>query len=223
MGLGSAKAESGARHMFYRPGQDPHGLAHNPFKALVAPRPIGWISSLDADGRANLAPYSFFNAIADTPPMVLFSSAGLKTGEGSAKDSAANIRATGEFVCNIVSLALKDAMNVTSGSHPAGADEFDLAGLARAPSRVVAPPRVAAAPAALECRLWKTLDLPGDANVLVIGEVVGVHIDEAVIVDGKVDVTRYQPLARLGYRDYAAVSSIFSLGRPDDLKNSSKG
>lgn len=200
--------------MFYRPGQDPHGLAHNPFKALVAPRPIGWISSLDAEGRVNLAPYSFFNAIADTPPLVLFSSAGRKAGDGSAKDSAANIRATGEFVCNIVSYALRDAMNVTSGSHPAEADEFALAGLEPAPCRVVAPPRVAAAPAALECRLWKTVDLPGEANILVIGEVVGVHIDEAVIVEGKVDVTLYQPLSRLGYRDYAAVTSVFPLTRP---------
>src|SRR5690606_33382681 len=157
---------------------------------------------------------SFFNAIADIPPLVLFSSAGRKAGDGSAKDSAANIRATGEFVCNIVSYALRDAMNVTSGSHPAEADEFALAGLEPAPCRVVAPPRVAAAPAALECRLWKTVDLPGEANILVIGEVVGVHIDEAVIVEGKVDVTLYQPLSRLGYRDYAAVTSVFPLTRP---------
>lgn len=200
--------------MFYRPGLDPHGLAHNPFKALVAPRPIGWISTLDPDGRVNLAPYSFFNAIADSPPLVLFSSAGHKAGIGGGKDSAANARATGEFVCNIVPYALKDAMNVSSGVYPPDADEFELAGLARAPCRVVAPPRVAAAPAALECRLWKAIDLPGEANILVIGEVVGVHIDESVVVDGKVDVTRYQPVARLGYRDYAAVSEVFELVRP---------
>lgn len=208
--------------MFYRPGRDPHGLAHNPFKALVAPRPIGWISSLDAAGRVNLAPYSFFNAIADTPPMVLFSSAGRKPGDGAAKDSAANIRATGEFVCNIVSFALRHAMNATSGSHPAGTDEFDLAGLERAPCRVVAPPRVAAAPAALECRLWRTIDLPGEANILVIGEVVGIHINEAFITEGKVDITRYRPVARLGYRDYAAVTEVFALTRPDERKKSTK-
>ncbi len=200
--------------MFYRPGTDPHGLAHNPFKALVAPRPIGWISTVDAEGRVNLAPYSFFNAVADTPPMVIFSNSGSKAGETAAKDSVTNIRATGEFVCNVVPLALKDAMNISSGEYHADIDEFEHAGLAKAPSRVVAPPRVAAAPAALECRLWRIVELPGAANVLVIGEVVGVHIANSVIVDGKVDVTLYQPLARLGYRDYAAISEVFALSRP---------
>ena len=200
--------------MFYRPGADPHGLAHNPFKALVAPRPIGWISTVDAEGRVNLAPYSFFNAVADTPPMVIVSNSGSKAGETAAKDSVTNIRATGEFVCNVVPLALKDAMNISSGEYHPDIDEFEHAGLAKAPSRVVAPPRVAAAPAALECRLWRIVDLPGAANVLVIGEVVGVHIADSVIVDGKVDVTLYQPLARLGYRDYAAVSEVFALSRP---------
>jgi flavin reductase (DIM6/NTAB) family NADH-FMN oxidoreductase RutF len=200
--------------MFYRPGTDPHGLAHNPFKALVAPRPIGWISSLDAEGRVNLAPYSFFNAVADSPPMVIFSNSGSKAGETGAKDSVTGIRATGEFVCNVVPLALRDAMNATSAELPRDVDEFEHAGLAKAPCRVVAPPRVAAAPAALECRLWRIVELPGAANVLVIGEVVGVHVANSVIVDGKVDVTLYQPLARLGYRDYAAVSEVFALARP---------
>lgn len=200
--------------MFYRPGTDPHGLAHNPFKALVAPRPIGWISTVSAEGRVNLAPYSFFNAVADTPPMVIFSNSGSKAGETAAKDSVTNIRASGEFVCNVVPLALKDAMNVSSGEYHSDIDEFEHAGLAKAPGRVVAPPRVAAAPAALECRLWRIVELPGAANVLVIGEVVGVHIADSVIVDGKVDVTLYQPLARLGYRDYAAVSEVFALSRP---------
>ncbi len=200
--------------MFYRPGLDPHGLAHNPFKALVAPRPIGWISSIDAEGRANLAPYSFFNAIADTPPMVAYASTGEKGTPSERKDTLANIRATGEFVANVVSFALKDAMNLTSGPYPADADEFALAGLTPAPCRLVAAPRVAEAPAALECRLWRIVDLPGAANHLVIGEVVGVHIDPAVVVDGKVDVTRYQPVARLGYRDYAAVTEVFGMIRP---------
>jgi flavin reductase (DIM6/NTAB) family NADH-FMN oxidoreductase RutF len=199
--------------MFYRPGLDPHGLAHNPFKALVAPRPIGWISSLDAEGRANLAPYSFFNAVADTPPMVMYASNGRKPSDDG-KDTVANIRATGEFVCNIVAYRLRDAMNASSGFYPAGEDEFERAGLVRAPSRVVAPPRVAEAPAALECRLWRVVELPGEANHMVLGEVVGVHIDDAVLADGRVDVTRYQPLARLGYRDYAAVAEVFSLIRP---------
>ncbi len=200
--------------MFYRPGLDPHGLAHNPFKALVAPRPIGWISTRAPDGRVNLAPYSFFNAIADDPPMVMYSSTGRKIGLDEGKDTVANIRATGEFVANIVSYALRDKMNASSGHYPAGEDEFLRAGLAPAPSRVVAPPRVAEAPAALECRAWRIIDLPGPANVMVIGEVVGVHIAEAVLADGRVDVTRYQPLARLGYRDYAAVREVFALNRP---------
>lgn len=204
--------------MFYRPGQDGHGLPHDPFKALVSPRPIGWISTLDTAGRANLAPYSFFNAIADRPPMVMYSNTGTKTPPKSAapegKDTLANIRATGEFVVNIVSHALRDAMNATSGPYPADTDEFDLAGLEKAPSRVIAPPRVAAAPAALECRLWRIIDLPGAANTLVLAEVVGVHIAESVLRDGQVDVTLYQPLARLGYRDYSAVEKVFPLTRP---------
>lgn len=200
--------------MFFRPGVDPHGLAHNPFKALVAPRPIGWISTRDGAGRVNLAPYSFFNAIADDPPMVMYASTGRKIGLDEGKDTVANIRETGEFVANIVSHALRDAMNVSSGHYPADEDEFARAGLTPAPSRVVGPPRVAEAPASLECRVWKIIDLPGPANVMVIGEVVGIHIDDAALVDGKVDVTLYRPLARLGYRDYATVAEVFALDRP---------
>jgi flavin reductase (DIM6/NTAB) family NADH-FMN oxidoreductase RutF len=200
--------------MFYRPGIDPHGLAHNPFKALIAPRPIGWISTLDAEGRANLAPYSFFNAVADTPPLVLYSNTGGKTSDGSRKDTLANIRQTGEFVHHVVPFALREAMNRTSGPYEAGADEFEIAGLEKAPTRIVAPPRVAGVPAALECRVWRIVDLPGPDNHLVIGEVVGIHIDDSILVEGKVDVTRYQPVARLGYRDYAAVEAVFQMQRP---------
>lgn len=200
--------------MFYRPGLDPHGLAHNPFKALVAPRPIGWISTLDAEGRANLAPYSFFNAVADDPPMVMYASNGRKVGRGDGKDTIANIRATGEFVANVVGLAWREAMNASSGAYAAGEDEFAIAGLATASSHVVRAPRIAGIPAALECRVWKVIELPGPDNVMVLGEVVGVHIDDAVVVAGKVDVTLYRPLARLGYRDYMAVSEVFTLNRP---------
>lgn len=200
--------------MFYRPGLDPHGLPHNPFKALVAPRPIGWISTLDAAGRPNLAPYSFFNAIADDPPMVMYSSTGRKIGRDEGKDTLANVRATGEFVANVVGHAQRDAMNASSGHYGAEEDEFAIAGLTPAPSRVVRAPRVAGAPAALECRVWRIVDLPGPENVLVIGEVVGIHVDDSVLVGGKVDVTLYRPLARLGYRDYAAVTEVFALNRP---------
>lgn len=200
--------------MFFRPGLDPHGLARDPFKALVAPRPIGWIATLDAEGRANLAPYSFFNAVAEAPPMVAYASNGEKAGQGGRKDTLANIRARGEFVANVVPFALRAAMNATSAPFPPDVDEFAAAGLARLPCRLVAPPRVAGAPAALECRLWRVVDLPGIANHLVIGEVVGIHIDEAAIVDRRVDVTRYRPLARLAGRDYTAVEAVFPLKRP---------
>ena len=200
--------------MFYRPGLDGHDLAHDPFKALVAPRPIGWISSLDGEGRANLAPYSFFNAISEIPPMVAYASNGRSHGPAG-KDTLANIRATGEFVANIVPFALVEAMVATSASLPPGADEFAAGGLTAVPGRIVAAPRVAEAPAALECRLWRIIELPGGGNNnLVIGEVVGVHIDPGVLVDGKVDVTRYAPVARLGYRDYAAVQQVFAMTRP---------
>lgn len=203
--------------MFYQPSLGDHGLRHDPFKALVVPRPIGWISSLDAEGRANLAPYSFFNAMAADPPVVVFGT-GLRLREPARKDSQANIEATGEFVCNLSTEALTHEMNATSASLPAGADEFEHAGLAKAPCRLVKAPRVAASPVALECRYLKTVELPcttpGRANYAVFGEVIGVHIDEALIVDGKVDITRARPLARLGYMDYTVVERVFSLNRP---------
>ena len=202
--------------MFYRPGIDDHGLPHNPFKAMVAPRPIGWISTCDAEGRINLAPYSFFNAVADNPPMVIFANTGTKPDREAAKDSVSNIRETGEFVHNLVPHALKDAMNLTSGNYPAGDDEFTIAGLEKADSKLVKPPRVAAAPAAFECRLWKIIELPGVNNVMVMGEVIGIHYNETYIRDGIFDVTAVQPLARLGYRDYAHVEKVFSLSRPGE-------
>ncbi|PCJ73659.1 MAG: flavin reductase [Rhodobacteraceae bacterium] len=201
--------------MFYRPNIDDHGLPHNPFKAIVSPRPIGWISTVDAEGRANLAPYSFFNAVTDNPPMVMFASTGTKPDQAYAKDSVANIRATGEFVVNIVSTELKDVMNKSSAALAAGADEFEHAGIAKADCNIVKAPRVAASPAALECKLFKIIDLPGENNVMVLGEVVGVHLDDTVIVSGIFDVTRYSPLARLGYKDYTSVTDIFALNRPE--------
>ncbi len=201
--------------MFYRPGLDDHGLPHNPFKAMVAPRPIGWISAVDAKGRVNLAPYSFFNALADNPPMVMFSNTGSKPDRSQGKDSVSAIRETGEFVVNIVSFALRDAMNASSGPYPAEIDEFEVAGLQKGESELVTPPRVAEAPGAFECKLWKIIELPGASNVMVIGEVIGVHIAETVLTEGRFDVLKVQPLARLGYRDYTSVSDIFPLNRPD--------
>ena len=203
--------------MFYQPSLRDHGLRHDPFKALVVPRPIGWISSLDAEGRPNLAPYSFFNAMAADPPVVVFGT-GLRPRGPERKDSQANIEATGEFVANLSTESLKTEMNASSASLPAGADEFVPAGLATLPSRLVKPPRVALSPVALECRYLQTVELPcdtpGRANYAVFGQVIGIHIDESLIVDGRVDILRARPLARLGYMDYTVLDNVFAMDRP---------
>ena len=201
--------------MHYDTDKRDHGLPHDPFKALVVPRPIGWVSTLDREGRANLAPYSFFNGISDAPPMVAFSVAGHK-------DTLRNVQATGEFTCSLATWALRDAMNMSSAPVAPQVDEFPLAGLSPAASRFVGVPRVAEAAAALECTLWQTLALPParpDAELhytLVIGHVVGVYIDDACLRDGQVDIGALKPLARLGYMDYAVVTPevMFSLNRP---------
>lgn len=200
--------------MFYEP-KNGHGLPHNPFNAIVTPRPIGWISSRGADGSDNLAPYSFFNAVAYTPPQVMFASTSAKPDRGDTKDSVANIRETGVFVVNIVSLALKDAMNMTSGPWGKEDDEFTLAQLEKVQAKTIDCARVAAAPAALECKLTQIVTLEGAHNFLVLGEVTGVHIQDDVLKDGMLDVTRFQPLARLGYHDYTSVKEVFSLDRPE--------
>ena len=193
--------------MFYRP-EDGHGLPHNPFNAIVTPRPIGWISTRGAAGD-NLAPYSFFNAIAYVPPQVMFSSTG-------AKDSLRNIRETGVFAVNIVEYAMREKMNLTSGSYPPGTDEFDLAGITKAACRTIDCPHVAGAPAVLECRMTEIVTLKGEANFLTLGEVTGVHLRDDCLVEGQFDVTRFNPVARLGYRDYSVVRELFSMTRPDE-------
>ncbi|HAW48024.1 flavin reductase [Roseovarius sp. A46] len=200
--------------MFYRP-EDGHGLPHNPFNAIVTPRPIGWISTRDAEGRDNLAPYSFFNAVAYVPPQVMFASTSAKPDRDGTKDSVANIRETGVFCVNVVSEALTDAMNRTSGPWGREVDEFADAALEKAECKTVDCARVAASPAALECRLTQIVQLPGEANFVVFGEVTGVHMDDACLNDGRFDVTRYNPLSRLGYMDYAVVRDTFSLQRPE--------
>lgn len=201
--------------MFYRP-EDGHGLPHNPFNAIVAPRPIGWISTRDQDGVNNLAPYSFFNAIAYVPPQVMFSSTGSKSDQDGTKDSVANILATGEFCVNIVEYASRDAMNASSEGLPKGVDEFAAIGLQAEDCQTINCPRVAGAPAALECKLTQLIELPGTNNRLVLGEVTGIHIRDTCLVDGRFDVSRYQALARLGYRDYTHVTDTFELVRPDE-------
>ena len=204
--------------MFYRPKDNDHGMRHNPFKALVSPRPIAWVSSLDAEGRVNLAPFSYFNALNEAPPLLAISVNGLKPTEPRTKDTLRNILETKEYAINLVSAALRDAMNVSSAQFDAGVDEFEKAGLEKAPCVEIAAPRVAASPASFECRLWRHIELPSwvpEARAdLLIGEVVGVHIDEAVIREGRVDVTAYQPLSRLGYLDYAKIESVFQMKRP---------
>lgn len=192
-----------------------HGLKHDPFKALVAPRPIGWVSTVDENGVSNLAPYSFFNAVSDRPHYVMFVSSGRK-------DSLRNIEKNGEFTCSLSTWETRDGMNISSAPVPAGADEFALAGLETAPSKFVAPPRVKLAPAAMECQHWKTVELPdvepgGDAgHFMVIGQVIGIYIDDAVIKDGMVDTGAMRPLGRMGYMDYAVVTpeTAFTLNRP---------
>lgn len=201
--------------MFYRP-EDGHGLPHNPFNALVTPRPIGWISSRDAEGRDNLAPYSFFNAVAYVPPQVMFASTASKEDRGDTKDSAANIRETGVFCVNIVGYGLRDAMNASSAALAREQSEFEAAGLEAVDCERIDCARVVSAPASLECRLTQMLKLPGAANFAVFGEVVGVHISEDILTDGMVDPTKFHPLARMGYRDYATVTEVFELTRPDD-------
>ena len=189
-----------------------HGLPHDPVKALVAPRPIGWISALGAGGALNLSPYSFFNQVSDRPHMVMFSSVGRK-------DALTFVEETGEFTCSIVSWEQRDAMNRTSAPLPRGQSEFEHAGLEPEPSVLVRPPRVRGAPAALECRLVKTLELaPLDgseaAYFMAIGQVVGVYIDDRVMQDGYVDTLRLQIISRAGYHDYFLADHKFALTRP---------
>lgn len=199
--------------MFYRP-EDGHGLPHNPFNAVVTPRPIGWISSRGRDGQDNLAPYSFFNAVAYVPPQVMFASTSGKSDREMGKDSVANIKDSGVFCVNIVEYAMRDAMNATSGAYGADVDEFELAGIDRVECETIPCSRVAAVPAALECRLTQILTLSGDENYCVFGEVTGVYMRDDCVVDGRFDVTTFRPMARLGYFDYCCVDNLFSLKRP---------
>ncbi|WP_293862597.1 flavin reductase family protein [uncultured Alsobacter sp.] len=199
--------------MFYDTVTYGHGLPHDPLKAIVAPRPIGWISSLNKAGELNLAPYSFFNAFSSRPPIVGFSSEGRK-------DSVTFVEETGEFVCNLATWDLRDAMNATSAPLARGKSEFEHARLEQEPSRLVKPPRVKGVAAALECKLVQVVQLsthqgePMDTH-LVLGQVVGVFIDDAYITpEGRFDMLKARPIARCGYADYAVVDSAFALERP---------
>lgn len=197
--------------MFYEPSKG-HGLPHDPFKALVAPRPIGWISTQAKDGSLNLAPYSFFNALGTNPHLVMFCSEG-------AKDSYTNALETGEFVANLVSSDLIEQMNASSVDAPHGVSEFDYVGLTPEPSRLVRPPRVREAHAALECKVTEILspkDLNGDptSRYMIIGQVVGVYISDDALTDGMFDVVKAGNVARLGYLDFSSVKEVFQRTRP---------
>tara|TARA_B100000902_G_scaffold39865_1_gene47413 strand:+ start:119 stop:721 length:603 start_codon:yes stop_codon:yes gene_type:complete len=199
--------------MFYNP-EIGHNLPHNPFKAIVSPRPIGWISSIDKENNVNLAPYSFFNAVADNPPMVMFSITGQKTNNNPLKDTLRNIIETKCFVVNIVSKDLLHQMNQTSGYYPKDIDEFKAAKLEKSSCVNIDVPRVKKSPASLECILHKVLKLPGLNNNMVIGKVVGVHINNQNLKNGLFDVLTYDPIARMGYKDYTSINKKFELERP---------
>lgn len=197
--------------MFYDAIRNDHGFPNDPFKALVAPRPIGWISTLSLDGIANLAPYSYFNAVAENPHYLVF-------GSGAGKDTIRNIEETREFAVNLATFDLREQMNATSAQLPPHADEFEHAALTKAPCRMIRPPRVGESPVAFECRLFAIIDLPNDAgsvdNRMVIGRVIGIHIDDRFVHDGRVDTAAMHPIARLGYSEYATVEHTWSMRRP---------
>lgn len=190
--------------MFYEP-KNGHGLPHSPFTAIVAPRPIGWISTRGPLGD-NLAPYSFFNAVAYKPPQVMFS--------GGPKDSIRAVSETGVFAVNMVSQALMDLMNASSAALPPGVDEFTHAGIARAECLTIDCPRVAEAPATLECRLLELIPLKGGEYTMAIGEVTGVHLRDDALTDGYLDIARFGLVSRLGYEDYAILRDTVTLKRP---------
>ncbi|MCO6186297.1 flavin reductase family protein [Rhizobium sp. L1K21] len=198
--------------MFYEEGNRPEILAHDPFKAIVSPRPIGWIGTKGEDGSINLAPYSFFAPLSDKPKLVMFSSTGRK-------DSLRNIEETGVFTCNLASHDLLHQMNASSAPAPYEFDEFGFAGLTAVPGKLVDAPYAAEAYAVLECRVVEIKPLKGlggeaSQNTMIIGQVVGTHIRDEAIRDGRLDMAKVRPLGRLGYFDYSESGDVFELMRP---------
>lgn len=207
--------------MYYETDKNDHGLRYNPLKACVVPRPIGWLTTMNAAGVVNLAPFSFFNLLSYDPPFVMFS-AGVHEADGGKKDTVANIEATSEFVYNMATWAQREQMNRTAFIIDRGIDEMAATGLEALPSRLVRPPRVKGSPVHFECRLHQIIVLPGHKpsgeHHVVIGQVVAVHIDDAALTDGRVDVLKMRPIARLGYKDYVSVDSTFQMEKrtPED-------
>lgn len=200
--------------MYYEPGRTPHGLPYDPFKSCVVPRPIGWISTTGRDGIDNLAPFSQFQNITFDPPIVMFSAN--QTSGGKRKDSTVNAEETGQFVWNMATWDLREAVNISSEEFPPEVDEFAQTGLTKAPSRLVRPPRVAESPIHFECEYLNTVRIPGHGVMgtvdVVFGRVLAVHIaDWAMTGDGRIDIPKLRPLARLGYHDYTSVDHVFTM------------
>ena len=208
--------------IFFEPHKrDRDLLRFDPFKAMIAPRPVGWIASRDRAGRVNLAPYSFFNAFSGEPPIVGFCSEGLK-------DSAAFALDSGEFVWNMATYDLREKMNMTSAPLERGSSEFNHAGLETAPCVLVQAPRVAASPCALECKVTQHVRLNDKDGALterylVLGQVIGLHIDERFIRDGIIDILAMKPIARCGYQDYTSIDRLFPIRRPEGAGNAAAG
>jgi len=203
--------------MFYEPGKTAHGLPRDPFKSCVVPRPIGWISTLSREGVHNLAPFSQFQNLTFDPPYVMF--AANQNTTGRRKDTVVNTEATGEFVWNMATYELREAVNKSAEELPPHVDEFEIAGLTKAQSKIVKPCRVAESPIHFECAYYTTIRLPGNGTMgtvdIVIGRVAGIHIKEdAIGPDGRIDILKLRPIARLGYHDYTSVESIFSMTIP---------
>ena len=204
--------------MFYDTEVNDHGLPFNPFKSCIVPRPIGWITSFNKSGILNLAPYSYFNAIADIPPMIMFSSTS-KHHDGGIKDTLKNVEETKEFVVNIATWDLRDAMNMTSANFDRGISEVEMTDLETLPSSIVKPPRIKGSPIHLECVYHQSVQLPviddQHTNRMIIARVVGIHIEDSIIVDGKIDIAKFKPVARLGYSEYASIENKFIMKRPE--------
>jgi flavin reductase (DIM6/NTAB) family NADH-FMN oxidoreductase RutF len=212
--------------MHYDPDLDDHGFKHSPFKSCVVPRPIGWISTLSVDGVANLAPYSQFQNVTYDPPIVMFSAN--QNTKGKRKDTVINVEATGEFVWNMATYDLREAVSLSSHEFPADVDEFEAVGLEKAPSLIVKPPRVAASPVHFECKYLQTIRIPGNGDMgtvdMVLGRVVKIHIkDDALTPDGRLDIPRIKPLARLGYHNYTYVDKQFEMPPPGNDPRRLKG
>jgi flavin reductase (DIM6/NTAB) family NADH-FMN oxidoreductase RutF len=203
--------------MYYETKKNDHGLLGNPFKSCIVPRPIGWITSFDQNGVLNLAPYSYFNAVSDTPPMIIFSATS-KHQDGGLKDTLRNVEETKEFVVNIATWEQRAAVNISSAHFDRGVSEVEQTDLETIPSFIVKPPRIKDSPIHLECVYYQSIQLPvideHHTNRMVIAKVVGVHIDDSIIVDGQIDVTKFKPIARLGYNEYVSVEKIFTMERP---------